>query len=346
MTGPEAPRPGVVRIRPFGLRSTARSVVMPRRFSVASFAKSLARQEQNTCRQLPQGVRSKPGRPGRSNSRWRASGTEQRACGPCSTGTPRSPMPGLRYGWRLSRGCPRSRPIEFIRQPCCRGLCRRITCRIHGAARRRHPPLRHSEPSRWRAHRAVATVAERHRVRHLGTSSAVPAETGGPQLPNSLDESCVILAPGSTIQVTREDEHMEHLAALLSRFGSETVVAAALRAVIEQRPRSTTEVVAVDIDGRQVGVLSPTQTASFLPLVRRAESECRCVICRASLRGNSLKADVALHARKAHDSMTWNSKSSSPTTAPDTRLLDRRGRGWPGLRPTHTGSFGGPSSFG
>lgn len=111
----------------------------------------------------------------------------------------------------------------------------------------------------------------------------------------------MILAPGSTIQVTREDEHMEHLAALLSRFGSETVVAAALRAVIEQRPRSTTEVVAVDIDGRQVGVLSPTQTASFLPLVRRAESECRCVICRASLRGNSLKADVALHARKAHE---------------------------------------------
>lgn len=119
--------------------------------------------------------------------------------------------------------------------------------------------------------------------------------------PNPLDESCVILAPGSTIQVTREDQHMEHLAALLSRFGSETVVAAALRAVIEQRPRSTTEVVAVDIDGRQVGVLSPTQTASFLPLVRRAESEGRCVICRASLRGNSMKADVALHARKAHE---------------------------------------------
>lgn len=57
----------------------------------------------------------------------------------------------------------------------------------------------------------------------------------------------------------------------------------------------------MDIDGRQVGVLSPTQTASFLPLVRRAESEGRCVICRASLRGNSLKADVALHARKAHE---------------------------------------------
>lgn len=119
--------------------------------------------------------------------------------------------------------------------------------------------------------------------------------------PNPSVSNCVLLSPGSTIQVTREEQHMEHLAALLSRFGSETVVAASLRAVIEQRPRSTVEVVAVDIDGQQVGVLSPTQTANFLPLVRRAESEGRQLVCRASLRGNALKADVALHARKAHE---------------------------------------------
>lgn len=119
--------------------------------------------------------------------------------------------------------------------------------------------------------------------------------------PNTPAEDSVLLAPGATIQVTREEDHMEHLAPLLSRYGSETVVAASLRAVTEQRPRSTVEVVAVDIDGQQVGVLSPTQTANFLPLVRRAESEGRRLICRASLRGNSLKADVALHARKAHE---------------------------------------------
>ncbi|QNN53574.1 hypothetical protein [Nocardioides mesophilus] len=119
--------------------------------------------------------------------------------------------------------------------------------------------------------------------------------------PNPTADSCVVLAPGSTIQVTREEQYMEHLASLLARFGSETVVAASLRAAIEQRPRSTVEVVAVDIDGQQVGILSPTQTANFLPLVRRAESEGRNLICRASLRGNSLKVDVALHARKAHE---------------------------------------------
>ena len=61
------------------------------------------------------------------------------------------------------------------------------------------------------------------------------------------------------------------------------------------------QLVAVDIDGQQVGVLSPTQTANNLTLVRRAESESHTLMCRASRRGNSLKADVALHDRKTHE---------------------------------------------
>lgn len=119
--------------------------------------------------------------------------------------------------------------------------------------------------------------------------------------PNPAPDTCVSLPPGSTVQVTREEDHMEHLTSLLGRFGSETVLAATLRSVTEERPRSTVELVGVDIDGEQVGVLSTTQTANFLPIVRRAEAEGREVVCRASLRGNSLKADVALHARKAHE---------------------------------------------
>lgn len=121
------------------------------------------------------------------------------------------------------------------------------------------------------------------------------------QCPNPFGPDCVNLPPGSTVQVTKEDLFMEHLVRLLDRYGSDTVVAASLRSLTEVRPRSTVELVAVDIDGRQVGVLSPSQTANFMPLVRRAEEEHKKVYCRASLRGNSLKADVALHARKAHE---------------------------------------------
>ena len=121
------------------------------------------------------------------------------------------------------------------------------------------------------------------------------------QCPNPTSEAHVVLPPGSTIQVTREEEHMDHLGALLKRYGTEGVVAARLRRVTEKRPRSTVELVVVEIDGRAVGVLSPTQTANFLPLVRRAESQQVGLVCRASLRGNALKADVALHARKAQE---------------------------------------------
>lgn len=121
------------------------------------------------------------------------------------------------------------------------------------------------------------------------------------QCPNPWGSDCVSLPPGSTVQVTKEEDFMEHLVGLLDKYGSDTVVAASLRSVTEQRPRSTVELVAVDIDGEQVGVLTPAQTANFLPLVRRAEAEGRTVVCRASLRGNTLKADVALHARKAHE---------------------------------------------
>lgn len=121
------------------------------------------------------------------------------------------------------------------------------------------------------------------------------------QCPNPFGPGCVSLPPGSTIQVTKEEDYMEHLADLLDRYGSDTVVAASLRSVTEERPRSTVDLVAVEIDGQQVGVLSTTQTANFLPLVRRAEAAGRQIFCRASLRGNTLKADVALHARKAHE---------------------------------------------
>lgn len=121
------------------------------------------------------------------------------------------------------------------------------------------------------------------------------------QCPNPFGHNCVSLPPGSTIQVTKEEHYMEHLVDLLDRYGSDTVVAASLRSVAEARPRSTVDLVAVDIDGQLVGVLSTAQTANFMPLVRRAEAEDRQIFCRASLRGNTLKVDVALHARKAHE---------------------------------------------
>jgi len=123
----------------------------------------------------------------------------------------------------------------------------------------------------------------------------------GLSCPNASPDGCVLLPAGATVQVTGEERYIEHLSRLINRFGSESVVAATLRAVVEKRPRSSVELVVVDIDGSQVGVLTPTQTANLLPLVRRAEAEGRALVCRASMRGNATKVDVALHVRKAHE---------------------------------------------
>lgn len=168
-------------------------------------------------------------------------------------------------------------------------------------------------PDAQKYHRAIAalprgelTVSSRQWLRATADDTWARVTLSLPEpshltCPNPVRSSAVSLPPGSTIQVTKEEDFMDHLVDLLERYGSETVVCASLRAVLEQRPRSTVELVAVDIDGGQVGVLSTTQTANFLPLVRRAEADGKPVTCRASLRGNSLKADVALHARKAHE---------------------------------------------
>lgn len=168
-------------------------------------------------------------------------------------------------------------------------------------------------PDAKKYHRAIANlpgkelvVTSRQWLRASGSDTWARVTLSLPQpehleCPNPVEADCVHLPPGSTVQVTKEEDHMEHMVRLLDSYGSETVVSATLRSVSEQRSRSSIELVAVDIDGDQVGVLTPTQTANFMPLVKRAEDEGRTVVCRASLRGNTLKADVALHARKVHE---------------------------------------------
>lgn len=70
---------------------------------------------------------------------------------------------------------------------------------------------------------------------------------------------------------------------------------------MEQRPRSTVQVVELRIDGQRVGVPTPTQTSNLLPLVRLADRGSRAATARAVVRGNSLKADVTLYVARAQD---------------------------------------------
>lgn len=113
---------------------------------------------------------------------------------------------------------------------------------------------------------------------------------------NPFGPGCVSLPPGSTIQVTREENYMEHLVSLLDRY-SDAVVAASLRSVTEGRPRTRVDLVAVDIDGQRVGVLSATQTANFLPLVRRGRASFRGPLSGAMDSGRSRSRAAGVPSR-------------------------------------------------
>ncbi|WNM25288.1 DUF2510 domain-containing protein [Demequina capsici] len=116
---------------------------------------------------------------------------------------------------------------------------------------------------------------------------------------NTPPKDGVTLPRGSMIQVTKEEDHM----AVLTRYtnGTTLPLAVTLHAIHEIRARSATETVEVRIDGERVGILSPTQSANLLPLVKYVEERGQTAIAHATLKGNSLKADVTLDVLKAQD---------------------------------------------
>lgn len=121
---------------------------------------------------------------------------------------------------------------------------------------------------------------------------------------NSLpDEPHVVLPPGSRIQVTKEEEHMDVLREIVVS-GVNTPIAVTLHAIHEIRPRSAVESVEVRIYGERVGVLSPAQSTNLLPLVRYIEKRGLVVVSRASLSGSVLKADVVLNCIRADEADT------------------------------------------
>lgn len=123
---------------------------------------------------------------------------------------------------------------------------------------------------------------------------------------NDMPEGALVLPAGSSIQVTKEDEHMDAITPWLDPSGHEVPLAVTLHKIIDIRPRSAVEAVQVQVAGQPVGVLSPTSTANLMPLVTFAQERGLTPVCRATLKGNTLKADVTLHVAKAQDvDPTW-----------------------------------------
>lgn len=152
----------------------------------------------------------------------------------------------------------------------------------------------------------AATVRSRQWARgrggdvHARVTLSLP-EPDGFMAANELPESAVILPAGNTIQVTRENEHMDVLTPWLNPLGREVSLAATLHAIIDIRARSAVEAVEVQVGGNAVGILTPTQTANLLPLVKFFNDRHLVPVACATLKGNTIKADLTLHVAKAQD---------------------------------------------
>jgi len=114
-----------------------------------------------------------------------------------------------------------------------------------------------------------------------------------------------ILPYGNAIQVHKEEEHQDSLRPYLRPQG-ETWVFAALHSMTDQTARTSKEVVEVLVDGQVVGQLTPAMSAEYLPVIKQLELQGLMTCARAIVKGNAIKADVVLHAKKANQlDSTW-----------------------------------------
>lgn len=131
-----------------------------------------------------------------------------------------------------------------------------------------------------------------------------------------------ILPEGSAIQVTGEEQHMAALQPFLTPKG-ECWVYATLHSVAEHSARTSKIIAEVRIDGLPVGRLTPKMSRDMLPVVEYLGDRDHVTCVHATVKGNQLKADVALHAiRSGELPSEWfasipispSRKRSQPTT--------------------------------
>jgi|GEM_PF-3551856 len=108
----------------------------------------------------------------------------------------------------------------------------------------------------------------------------------------------VVLPPGATIQVTGEEEHLTDL---VQKLGEEhqVVTIAELYLFRRSSTRSEREVVGVRIDESPVGELTARNGAHFEAVLRACQERGMKALCRATITGNQLKADVTLNVARS-----------------------------------------------
>jgi hypothetical protein len=106
----------------------------------------------------------------------------------------------------------------------------------------------------------------------------------------------IVLPAGSNYQVTGESEHLAHLAGVLARayVPGKAAAYATLGVTTVSTSRTSTDVVAVFVDGGLAGTLSKQTSAKLLPLVAPMATRGIPVWCEATLTGNALAVEMTV----------------------------------------------------
>lgn len=137
---------------------------------------------------------------------------------------------------------------------------------------------------------------------HASASVWLPPATGVQSFNALPDEPYWVLPTGrGLIQVTREEDHMEALSGFLC--DQERYLAVTLHAVEEARTSRSTpyEGVEVRLMGQRVGVLTKAMSEQLRDLVVHVAGRGRVPVCRATLRGSPLRAELTLHTVRSAD---------------------------------------------
>lgn len=110
-----------------------------------------------------------------------------------------------------------------------------------------------------------------------------------------------ILPWGAALQVTKEEDHFEHLFEYVPVRGEGMVVLTMHRLENVLRNGTVKELVEVRLDGERVGQLTPTTSQHYLSTIRHAEDMGKTLGVWAKLKGSGVAAELVIYGARATD---------------------------------------------
>lgn len=165
-----------------------------------------------------------------------------------------------------------------------------------------------------------------------------------------------VLPYGRSYQVTKEDDHFDHLFNYVPSSGSGMVILTMHRTESTLKNGTTREGVELHLDGERVGELTTATSKHYLPLIQHARDMDRTIGVWSKLTGSGLAAELTIHGAKSIEvSDQWlRSMPTFPKLVPDARSYDvppafhgessTRTSKAPKQKPSSRASYGPPST--